>query len=110
MRLDRSTRPAALTAAAILLAVSVVACGSSDKSKPQSPAFNLTVVDVLPLTGALAPLGEAGRKAADLAAAQVSGAIKQTGAHQSLALVHVNDKGDPSAAVAASRRAIAKPG
>ncbi len=88
--------------------VSLAGCGGggSDDSRPaRSASFRLTVLDLLPLTGDLSTLGLSGRKAADLGVGEVRGAIRRAGARHSIEIVHVDDRGDATAGVAAARAA-----
>lgn len=113
MQLRRSTRGPAI-AAGVLLALGttafVTACGggSSGKGGSEPAAFQLKILDLVPLTGDLAPLGASGRKSADLAVAQIKKAIEQSGASETVTLVHADDRGDPKAAVAAAGRELQK--
>lgn len=101
----------AVLLALVTLVATLAACGgggSGDSGPARPPSFRLTVLDLLPLTGDLSTLGLSGRKAADLAVGHVRGAIKRSGAPQSIDIVHVDDRGDPTAGVAAARAAIEK--
>jgi ABC-type branched-subunit amino acid transport system substrate-binding protein len=99
----------ALIAVAILVVGADSGCGggsSNDGTSAREASFQLVVLDLLPLTGDLSTLGVSGRKAADLAAAQVRGAIRRIGARQSIEIVHVDDRSDPKAGIAAARAAV----
>jgi ABC-type branched-subunit amino acid transport system substrate-binding protein len=95
--------------ALVTVVATLTGCGGSERDRPaRSPSFRLTVLDLLPLTGDLSTLGLSGRKGADLAVGQVRGAIERVGARQSIEIVHVDDRGDAAAGVAAARAAAQK--
>ena len=62
-------------------------------------SLNLTIGDLVPLTGDLAAFGPPGRKAADLAVKQIQAAAKEAGAGHTVEMVHADDRSDPQAAV-----------
>src|SRR4051794_8408257 len=82
--------------------------GSGGDTPARSPAFRLRIIDLLPASGDLSPLGLSGRKAADLAAAQIRNATRKLGANQSVEIVHVDDANDAATAVARSKEQLAK--
>jgi ABC-type branched-subunit amino acid transport system substrate-binding protein len=110
-RRSRWTSLAVLTAIATLVAVVALGCGgggSGDSSPSRAVSFQLPVLDLVPLSGDLSTLGQSGKKAADLAVLQVRGAIRRVGARQSIDIVHVDDRSDPKAGIAAAKAASAK--
>jgi ABC-type branched-subunit amino acid transport system substrate-binding protein len=93
------------------VATVVAGCGGSDDSTAdRPPAFKLRIVDLVPLSGDLSVLGVSGRKAADLAARQIQDATRRLGASQSVEIVHVDDPGDPNAAVAKTKEQLGSGG
>jgi branched-chain amino acid transport system substrate-binding protein len=97
-----------LTLLCAVAAIVVAGCGGgSDDSTPKpSTAFKLRIVDLVPLTGDLSALGASGRKSADLAVQQIQGATRRLGSSQSVEIVHVDDPGDPAAAVAKTKEQL----
>jgi branched-chain amino acid transport system substrate-binding protein len=77
--------------------------GGSSDGGPGRAALRLRIVDVLPLTGDLATLGQSGRKAADLAVAQIRSADRRIGARHTVEIAHVDDANDPKLAVERAR-------
>ena len=77
----------------------------SPRSDPRSARFELTVGDLVPLSGELKPFGPPGRKAADLAIEEAEEALKDAGARGVRVNVEHEDTGtDPQGSVAAARR------
>jgi ABC-type branched-subunit amino acid transport system substrate-binding protein len=93
-----------LTIAIIVLAASVGlgACGGGDNNGK----FDLTIGDIVPLTGALSDFGPPGRKAADLAIAQIRKAIKADNLDQTVKIQHEDEQTDPQASVSAARKLV----
>src|SRR4051794_3595664 len=77
------TRAAFALATLALLALGVAACGGSNESASSGGAknasFTLTIGEVVPLTGDLAPFGPPGEKAGRLAVSQVNKALAADG-------------------------------
>ena len=90
--------------AALVLAVSVGlgACGGGDNEGK----FDLTIGDIVPLTGALSDFGPPGRKAADLAVDQIQKAIKADNLDQTVKIQHEDEQTDPQASVSAARKLV----
>src|SRR5262245_57241768 len=82
--------------------------GSDHNSSAEPPTFGLPVLDLVPLSGDLSPLGQSGSKAADLAVSQVRSTIERLNAKQAIAIVHVDDQSSATAAVTAARAEVAK--
>jgi branched-chain amino acid transport system substrate-binding protein len=96
-----------LTIAALVLAatISLSACGGGNDGGGKA-SFNLTIGDVVPLTGDLADFGPPGRKAADLAVEQIKSAIKKDGLDQTVTIKHEDEQTDPAATVSAGRKLV----
>ena len=103
----RRTRILPLLAASLVLVatVGIAACGD-DNSGGGEKTLNLTIGDIVPLTGDLSDFGPSGRKAADLAGDQINAAIKEVGADHTVKIVNEDDQTDPQAAVQAARKVV----
>jgi ABC-type branched-subunit amino acid transport system substrate-binding protein len=95
-------------AASVVLAATlgIAACGD-DGGGGGEKTLNLTIGDIVPLTGDLSDYGPPGRKAADLAGDQINAAVKEVGADHTVKIVHEDDQTDPQAAVQAARKVVA---
>ena len=81
--MKRSTLVLAAAVAALALGLGLAACGGGDDDTTGGGGeakLDLTVGNLVPLTGDLAPYGEAGEKAGNLASEQIDAAIKKAGA------------------------------
>lgn len=85
--------------------VGLAACGD-DGGGGGEATLNLTIGDLVPLTGDLADFGPPGRKAADLAVDQIQAAAKEVGADHTVKVVHEDDQTDPQAGVQAARKLV----
>ena len=96
-----------LVVASLVLAATVglAACGD-DGGGGGGETLNLTIGDIVPLTGDLSDYGPSGRKAADLAVDQINAAAKEAGADHTVKVVHEDDQTDPQAAVQAARKVV----
>jgi branched-chain amino acid transport system substrate-binding protein len=83
----------------------LAACGD-DGGGGGETSLNLTIGDLVPLTGDLADFGPPGRKAADLAVKEIQAAAKEAGADHTVKVVHEDDQTDPQAAVQAARKLV----
>ena len=99
MRPRRFVRIASVLALAALIAAAASGCGSKS-------ANTLTVGDIVPLTGDLAPFGPPGQKAARLAVQQANAALKQDGIKLTVKLDDADEQTNPAAAVSAARKLI----
>jgi branched-chain amino acid transport system substrate-binding protein len=102
----------AATVAALVLAFGLVACGDSDGGNGTaggggSGQLDLTIGNLVPLTGDLAPYGPAGQKAGELAAQQIDAAIGKAGVDQTVELVTEDGASDDQGGVQAARKLIA---
>jgi hypothetical protein len=85
--------------AGLLLVIGIAACGDGEGGDEiEQKRFDLVIGDSIPLRGELAELGPSAEKASDLALDQINSAIRETGADQSVQIVHGNDGGSPEAA------------
>ena len=105
--MTRRTMP--LLIASLVLAatatVGLAACGD-DGGGGGETSLNLTIGDLVPLTGDLADFGPPGRKAADLALDQIQAAVKEVGVDHTVKVVHEDDQTDAQAAVQAARKLV----
>jgi len=94
--------------AGLLLVIGIAACGGGgdDEDEIEQRRFDLVIGDSVPLTGELAELGPSGEKAADLALDQINAAIRETGADQSVEIVHGDWGGGPEAAAQEAARMV----
>jgi ABC-type branched-subunit amino acid transport system substrate-binding protein len=90
-------------------AVGLSACGEDeeDGGGAQQASLNLTIGDLVPLTGALSDFGPPGRKASDLAIEQIQQAAEEVGAEHTVRVVHEDTQTEPQASVQAARKVIA---
>ena len=102
---------AAWTCAFAALALGLTACGEEEGDTGAAPAgeetqLDLTIGDLLPLSGDLADQGPAGEKAADLAVQEIEDAVKQVGSDHTVEIIHEDSQTNPQAAVQAARSVI----
>jgi hypothetical protein len=95
-------------AAGLVLVFGIAACGDDDDDGGGGgeAQLDLTIGDLVPLTGDLADFGPPGQKAADLAVAQINDAIQQSGAQHTVNIVHEDTETNPQAGVQAARKAV----
>jgi ABC-type branched-subunit amino acid transport system substrate-binding protein len=97
--------------AALVLSLGVVACGDSDDDGggggEAGGKLDLTIGNLVPLTGDLSPYGAAGQKAGELALDEIDAAIKKAGAEQTVELVAEDSASDDQGGVQAARKLIA---
>jgi ABC-type branched-subunit amino acid transport system substrate-binding protein len=105
-------RPILTTLCAVALAGGLVACGDDDGdgegggTSAPSTSFTLRIGDLVPLTGDLSPFGPPGRKAADLAVAQIEQATQAAESEARVSVQHADTETASQAAVQAARRLI----
>jgi len=99
----RRAKALPLVIATMILAATtgLAACGGDNNKEAK---FDLKMGDIVPLTGDLSPYGPPGRKAADLAVAEIRKAIKQAGVDQTVSIKHEDEETNPQAAVSAARK------
>lgn len=98
--------------ATLVLSLGIVACGDSDDDGgggggEAGGKFDLTIGNLVPLTGDLSPYGAAGQKAGELALDEINAAIKKAGAEQTVELVAEDSASDDQGGVQAARKLIA---
>jgi ABC-type branched-subunit amino acid transport system substrate-binding protein len=106
--MNTGMRGAAALAGLVLLLAGISACGGGDNEEDEGPQarFDLVIGDLVPLSGDLAELGPAGQKAADLAVDRINSAIRETGAAQSVQIVHGDNGSDPAVAAQAAQKMV----
>jgi len=93
-------------------ALGVAGCGDDDEGGTAGTgdggdvSFNLTVGSVVPLTGDLSPFGPPGRKAADLAVAEITRAARAAGVDATVSIRHADSETNAQSAVQAARQLI----
>jgi ABC-type branched-subunit amino acid transport system substrate-binding protein len=99
---------------AFVLSLGVVACGDSEDDGGSgggggggAAQLDMTIGNLVPLTGDLAPYGGAGQKAGELAFEQINAAIKKAGADDTVELVTEDSASDDQGGVQAARKLIA---
>lgn len=105
-----------LATGALTLALGVAACGGEQGGgggggaqgggQPQNVQFDMTIGDLIPLSGDLSPFGPPGRAAADLAVEQINQAAQQAGVRTNVRVEHANTESQAQAAVQAARQLI----
>jgi len=100
----------AAIATVLALAFGLVACGDDDDEGGGgggAAKIDLTIGNLVPLTGDLSPYGSAGQKAGDLAAKEIDSAIEQAGVNHTVELVTEDGASDDQGGVQAARKLIA---
>lgn len=95
------------------LALGATACGGDDDDGggggggggggPEA-SLELTIGDLVPLTGDLSDFGPPGRKAADVAVEQIEAAIEEAGVDHSVEILHEDTQTEAQASVQAARK------
>ncbi len=95
-----------LMAASLLLVAmtGIAACGGDDGGGEAK--FDLTIGDIVPLTGDLSDFGPPGRKAADLAGQEIEKAIQAANVEQTVKIQHEDEQTDAQASVSAARKLV----
>ncbi len=94
------------------LSFGVAACGSDDSSDSSSSGgggeatLDLTIGDLIPLTGDLSDFGPPGDKAANLAVDKINEAAQEAGADHTVTLVTEDDQTSDQAGVSAARKLV----
>jgi branched-chain amino acid transport system substrate-binding protein len=96
--------PALVAAAVLAVTVGLAACGGGDDNGGGNAKFDLTIGDIVPLTGDLSDFGPPGEKAAKLAVQQIQQAIQQTGVDETVKLQNEDEQTEAEAAVSAARK------
>jgi ABC-type branched-subunit amino acid transport system substrate-binding protein len=108
MRRLGSLRLVLLALAFAVLAVGVAACGDDDDDGAAGEAaFDLTIGDLVPLTGGLSAFGPPGEKAADVAIEQIEQGLQDAGVEDvNVSIQHEDTRTEPSAGQSAARKLI----
>jgi branched-chain amino acid transport system substrate-binding protein len=98
-----------LSLAVAALSLGLAACGDDDETTTDGGAggeatLDLTIGDIIPLTGDLADFGPPGQKSADLAIEEINAAIEEVGADHTVTIQHEDEQTTPDGAVAAARK------
>ena len=96
--------PLLLAAVVLAATVGLAACGGDDGGGGGEKTLNLTIGDIVPLTGDLSPFGPPGRKAANLAVDEIEKAIQEAGVDHTVKIQHEDEQTKPQPAVAAARK------
>jgi branched-chain amino acid transport system substrate-binding protein len=92
----------------LVLSLGVVACGDDEEGGGGGEAqLDLTIGNLVPLTGDLAPYGAAGEKAGELADKEIQNALEQTGGDDQVSVVAEDGASDDQGGVQAARKLIA---
>ncbi|HMJ03764.1 MAG TPA: ABC transporter substrate-binding protein, partial [Conexibacter sp.] len=105
-----------LAVGATAAVLGVAGCGDDDEGNGGgnggdgggTASVELTIGDLVPLTGDLSPFGPPGRKAADLAVDQLRSAAREAGVDSTLTIEHADTETSPQAAVQAARQLISR--
>jgi ABC-type branched-subunit amino acid transport system substrate-binding protein len=97
---------------ALVLSLGIIACGDSDDDGgggggEAGGQLDLTIGNLVPLTGDLSPYGGAGQKAGELALQEINAGIKKAGSEQTVELVAEDSASDDQGGVQAARKLIA---
>jgi branched-chain amino acid transport system substrate-binding protein len=104
----RSTLALATAVTGLVLALGLVACGDDDEGGGGGAAqLDLTIGNLVPLTGDLAPYGAAGEKAGELAGEEIENAVEQTGGGDKVEVIAEDGASDDQGGVQAARKLIA---
>ena len=102
------SRTMPLLVAGLLLASrrpGLAACGD-DSGGGSETSLDLTIGNLVPLTGDLSAFGPPGQKAADLAVKQIQSAAKEAGANHNVEIAHGDDGSNSQAGVKAARKLV----
>lgn len=109
----RGTRLLAIAGTVTALSFGVAACGSDSSSSDSSSSsgggatsLDLTIGNLIPLSGDLADFGPPGQKAAELAVDQINSAIDETGSDHTVTLQTEDDQTSDQAGVQAARKLV----
>jgi ABC-type branched-subunit amino acid transport system substrate-binding protein len=95
--------PVLIAAALLAATIGLAACGD-DGGGGGEQTLNLKIGDIIPLTGDLSPFGPPGRKAANLAVAEINKAIQAAGVDHTVTIQHEDEQTKPQPAVEAARK------
>ena len=105
-----NTKRLLAASAGLVLVLGVAACGDDDDDDGGGGGgeaqLDLVIGDSIPLTGDLSDFGPPGQKASDVAATQITDAIKAAGVDHTVKVVHEDNETNPQAAVQAARKLV----
>lgn len=101
-------------AALLTLGIVLAACGGDDDDgggggDAENARFDLTIADLVPLTGDLSTYGPPGRKAADIAYDEIRKGLREANVDGvDVSIEHADTETDPQAAVSTARRLVSQ--
>jgi ABC-type branched-subunit amino acid transport system substrate-binding protein len=104
-----TTKRLLAASAGLVLVVGVAACGDDDGGGDGGGGeqkLDLTIGNLIPLTGDLADFGPPGEKAANVAAGQITDAIAEAGVDHTVKVVAEDTETNPQASVQAARKVV----
>ncbi len=104
-----TTKRLLAASAGLALVVGVAACGGDDNGGGGGGGeqkLDLTIGNLVPLTGDLADFGPPGEKAANIAAGQITDAIAEAGVDHTVKVVAEDTETNPQASVQAARKVV----
>lgn len=111
-RLTHSVRISALALAVAGLSLGLVACGDDeeDGGGGGEQALDLTIGQLVPLTGDLADFGPPGQKAGELAVDEINQAVEEAGVDHTVTLVTEDSQTTEQGGVSAAQKVAAEDG
>jgi branched-chain amino acid transport system substrate-binding protein len=107
----RPTLALAAVMTALVLALGVAACGDDDDDDGGggggAERLDLTIGNLVPLTGQLGPYGPAGEKAGELAGQEIDDAIRKAGVDHTVEVVAADGQSSDQGGAQAARKLIA---
>ena len=111
--MKRPSLAIAVAVSAAALALGLAACGGGNDTETSAGGgggaqkLDMTIGNLVPLTGDLAPYGPAGEKAGKLAAQEINAAIKKAGVDHTVTLATEDGQSSDQGGVQAARKLIA---
>jgi len=97
---------AAVTGLTLIIGLAACGGGGGGGDGPGSQELDLVIGNSLPLSGSSKALGDSGRKASEVALAQIEQAIDATGSDHNVRVVNEDEGTDPDAAVDSARKLV----